>query len=155
FCLFLFLLPLKGKAQDSLSTAQFQRELELLKTLREKDSLRIEMLTAELKMLLSLRIQDQQNKPVEDSLYQAELQEIQLLREQNKGVPVVFYNDTLFSIYTSLGPYLPEERKQNIEEKLQKLYKKPFFFQDSIVVKNSNGFMNISYQNEIINGVSA
>jgi small-conductance mechanosensitive channel len=155
FCLFLVVFPLWVKAQDSLSTTRFQKELELLKKLREKDSLRIDMLTNELKMLLSIRLQEQQNKPLEDSVYQTQIKEIQLLREQTSGVPVVFYNDTIFSIYTSLGPYLPEERKQNIEGKLVKLYKKPFFFQDSIVLKNANGFINISYQNEIINGVSA
>lgn len=154
FCFFLVFLSFRGWAQDNLSVTQLHQELEQIKKLRERDSLKIDLLTNELKILLSLRSTNPEAALKEDSVYQAQVKEIELLRGQNSGIPVVFYNDTLFSIYTSLGPYLPEERKQNIEEKLLKIYKKPFFFQDSVVIKNSNGFVNIAYQNEIINGVS-
>lgn len=154
FCFFLVFLSFRGWAQDNLSVTQLHQELEQIKKLRERDSLKIDLLTNELKILLSLRSTNPEAALKEDSVYQAQVKEIELLRGQNSGIPVVFYNDTLFSIYTSLGPYLPEERKQNIEEKLLKIYKRPFFFQDSVVIKNSNGFVNIAYQNEIINGVS-
>ena len=41
------------------------------------------------------------------------------LRSKNPGFPVVFHDDTLFYIYSKLGPYTPSIRAHNIYNKLQ------------------------------------
>lgn len=67
---------------------------------------------------------------------------------------MVFYGDTLYSVYSSLGPYDVKTRVQHLEEKLYSLYQKPFFFPDSLKIKYSNGFFNIVYQDEVISGIT-
>ncbi len=43
------------------------------------------------------------------------------MRASTIGVPVVFYQDTLFLIYSKLGPFSPTERALRIAEKLEKI----------------------------------
>lgn len=159
YVLLLVLFSFEGlfaQATDSISLDGIKKELQLVKALREKDSLKIELLTQELKRQLFLEESLSEKKDSKaDSLFLKQKEEIEKLREKINGTPVVFYGDTLFSIYTSLGPYDAKMRARNLEDKLSSLYKRPFFFSDSLVVKHSSGFLNITYQDEIISGVTA
>lgn len=140
---------------DSTAVAQMRKELELVKTLRQKDSIKIVLLLEEFRNLMQAEkalVTDSDSKT--DSVLLKQKEEIEKLRGSIKGVPVVFYADTLFSVHTSLGPYNAELRVKNIHEKLNQLYHKPFFFSDSLKVKNTNGFLNINYQDEIITGIT-
>lgn len=140
--------------QDSTTINQIREELELIKILRGKDSLKMALLTQELKklMLAEETLTSYQNKP--DSILSRQKAEIEQLRQKTKGVPIAFYGDTLFTIYSSLGPYDAQTRARNIEEKLDLLYKKPFFFSDSLKTSSLNGFYNIVYQDEIITAIT-
>lgn len=111
------------------------------------------LLTQELKRAMFIDNSASENAQT-DSLLLKQKQEIENLRKGINGIPVVFYGDTLFKIYTSLGPYDAQARAGNLEEKLQLLYKKPFFFADSIKIKSSNGFLNITYQEENLSGIT-
>src|SRR5690606_15007701 len=156
-CLFLGSQNLLSQEnRDEVSIEQIQKELEMLKTLREKDSLKMILLTQELKSIMLLRQPHLPEKIEEkvDSLFLKQKAEVERLRQNIEGVPVVFYGDTLFSIYSSLGPYDAITRVDKLEESLKTLYQKPFFFPDSLLVKDSNGFLNITYQKEIISGIT-
>lgn len=137
---------------DSITLSQVKTELELLKALREKDSLKMTLLTQELKRVMLTNTAPQNSKT--DSLLLIQKREIESLRKGINGVPVIFQEDTLFKIYTSLGSYTPQARANNLTEKLQALYKKPFFFSDSLKINTNNGQVYIIYQQEIINEVS-
>lgn len=134
-------------AQDSITAIQIKKELQEVKSLREKDSVKMALLLHKIEML---------DNPTEktDSLYLKQKEEIDRLREKVQGVPVVFYGDTLYSIYSSLGPYDVNTRARHLEEKIRSLYQKPFFFADSLQVKHSGGFLNIVYQDEVISGIT-
>jgi len=155
WCIFSFTTIFGQSSKDSTIIRQIREELKMVKALREKDSLKMALLTEELKKLMFVEqtLTTNQNKP--DSILLQQKAEIEQLRQKIKGFPVVFYGDTLFSVFTSLGPYDAQTRVSNIENKLHLLYKKPFFFPDSLKVSSVNGFYNIIYQEEIITAVTA
>lgn len=45
---------------------------------------------------------------------------------QPTGAPVIFADETLFTIYDKLGPFTPQERAQAVAERLARLAKDPF-----------------------------
>ena len=57
-------------------------------------------------------------KVLRDSINKAQ---IDSLRASTKGVPVVFYKDTLLFIYSKLGPFSATDRANRIKEKLEKI----------------------------------
>ena len=142
--------------QDEVSIVQIQQELKMLKALREKDSLKMALLTQELKNIMFLKEPNLPENIEEkvDSIFLKQKAEVERLRQNRQGVPVVFYGDTLFSIYSSLGPYDAYTRAEKLEESLKILYQKPFFFPDSVLVRDSNGFLNVTYQKEIVSGIT-
>ncbi len=140
---------LAQSSNDSTAIRQVKKELELLKALREKDSLKMALLTQELKRVMLAGDSGSEN-PKTDSLLLKQKKEIENLRKGIKGVPVVFQTDTLFKVYTSLGAYDAQTRANNLVEKLQLLYKKPFFFSDSLKVKSNHGLLSIIYQEETL-----
>lgn len=154
-CFFLITSSLSSQTlKDSVTINQIQDELRVIKQLREKDSLKMALLTKELTMLLKdLPVADSIDDKV-DSLFLRQKAEVERLRQNIEGVPVVFYGDTLFSIYSSLGPYDARTRVEKLQESLVLLYEMPFFFPDSITVRDSNGFLNITYQKDILSGIT-
>ncbi len=141
--------------KDTINHGMMQKELERVKALRYQDSIRLALLSEEIFQLkFNQQTQIDNNSVKKDSLLLLQKAEIDAIRSTTKGAPVVFFNDTLFRIYSSMGPYTAQMRAKNLEEKLDMLYQKPFFFPDSLTTKASNGFYNISYQNEIITGIT-
>lgn len=134
-------------AQDD-AAAQIKKELQEIKALREKDSIKMALLLHKIEMLDNPTAKT-------DSVYLKQKEEIDKIREKALGFPLIFYGDTLYSVYSSLGPYNVQARVQHLEEKLYSLYQKPFFFPDSLKVNHSNGFLNIVYQDEVISGITS
>ncbi len=140
------------QTKDSLLI--LQKRLNKVETYRIKDSLKIDLLTQELKGFITAQKTTVGNKIENDSLLLQQKKEIELLRTKTEGIPVVLFRDTLFLVYTSLGPYQADERVAAIQKKIQNLYERPFFYPDSVVVRSSYNLSSISYQNEIISGIS-
>ena len=111
---------LAQSSNDSISIRQVKKELKLLKALREKDSLKMALLTQELKRVMLAGDSASEN-PGTNSLLLKQKEEIENLRKGINGVSVVFLTDTLFKIYTSSGPYNAQARANNLEQKLQLL----------------------------------
>ena len=123
---------LVNNTQDSLLENQQLLGKELLSqgdSIRLHDSLQqVELLN----QIADLQANDQKKKEELqarlDSLTKArEIQnnkikaQVDSLRANTKGFPVIFYEDTLFYIYSKLGPFTPSDRARTITNKLEKL----------------------------------
>jgi hypothetical protein len=69
------------------------------------------------------------------------------------GYPVVF-NDTLFYLYSNLGPFSPAERAQAVVQRITALAQDPFFKTDSLQVSENELTSDIMYQDRIIMSVT-
>ncbi len=158
--LLLFWRPLSAQTDQDLSARDsavkaLERKLTEVNSLRIKDSLKIDLLMQELKLLMETRKSELSSAPAPvDSLLLRQKEEIQRLKAKTGGEPVVFYRDTLFYIYTSLGPYQVRERVADVEKKIRFLYEIPFFFPDSIQIKKTHHLITIQYQDQTISGIS-
>ena len=139
---------------DSLCQQDIKRELEAIKLIRLKDSIKIAILMNEIKELVHTN-QSPTPTNTSDSLATIEKkQEIESLREKIRGKPIVFQKDTLFYLYTSHGPYDIDTRVKYIEDKIQTLYDDPFFTPDSIQLKPLGEYLNIMYKKNSIVGIT-
>lgn len=152
--LILFFCFGQALAQSGDSTYIIQREITTLKALREKDSIKIALLLSEIQALIRSGNSSDKEKSFVDSTFLKEKEEINQLRQKTKGVPVMFQNDTVYFLYASYAPYSIETRKRYVEEKIEALYRNPFFNADSIKVKKTGDYLNIVYENDIISGVT-
>lgn len=126
------------------------------------DSIRIALLQEEWQSVKNPKLSEQQayldriaEVRVQDSLRLSSQKEaIRLLREKTKAAPVKLYADTLFSIYTSLGPFSPERRVQDAENKIHALYKQADFIPDSLTINKQQGLINITYGGEVITSIN-
>lgn len=140
---------------DSLSQQDIKRELEAIKLIRLKDSIKVAILMNEIKELVHTTTQSPTPTNTSDSLATIEKkQEIESLREKIRGKPIVFQKDTLFYLYTSYGPYDIDTRVKYIEDKIQTLYDDPFFTPDSIQLKPLGEYLNIMYKKNSIAGIT-
>ena len=74
---------------------------------------------------------------------------------KNKNIAyVIFEYDTLFPIYSNLGPYAPKERASAVINKLELLAKSESFDADSFNLANINGLTIINYSHHMIIGIS-
>nr|WP_314800845.1 mechanosensitive ion channel domain-containing protein [uncultured Capnocytophaga sp.] len=138
--------------QDSL-LQELQRQVKELKIQRSQDSLKVNVLSQELQSLLLLdtrRIETEK-----DSLYKAQRQEeIKRIYSKANGAPIRLENDTIYTIYTTLGLYSPLERAEYTEKKLRKLVELPIFRKDSLKIDSNNNLLMITYQGEWVQAVS-
>ena len=141
-----------GQAQDSLLQV-LQQQIRELRIQRSQDSLKVNVLSEELQSLLLLdtgRVETEK-----DSIYKAQRQEeIKRIYSKANGAPLVLENDTLYTVYASLGLYSPLERTEYTLKKLRKLVELPIFKQDSLKVKSQNNLLMITYQGEWIQAIS-
>ena len=104
--------------QDSL-LQELQRQVKELKIQRSQDSLKVNVLSQELQSLLLLDTRHIETE--KDSLYKAQRQEeIKRIYSKANGAPIRLENDTIYTIYTTLGLYSPLERAEYTEKKLRK-----------------------------------
>ncbi|MCX6640889.1 MAG: mechanosensitive ion channel [bacterium] len=70
-----------------------------------------------------------------------------------QGVPVIFTGDTLFSIYSSIGPFDPSLRSLSVMQRLNSILKSPLN-PDSIRTVNLEGYSNIVLGTQVIMSVT-
>jgi len=118
--------------QDSLVAAQQAQSSDLL---RQADSIRIADSIAQADLLR--QIQDLRQSDAQrtlqlqlrlDSLQQVQMaraarvrRQVDSLRANTPGVPVIIFGDTVFNIYTRLGPFTPVVRAQTIVNNIEQL----------------------------------
>ncbi|MBZ0201401.1 MAG: mechanosensitive ion channel [Ignavibacteria bacterium] len=149
------------KVIDSLKNDELSKSTQILKSvdsIRTADSLRMQQLNSqidELKTTDNLKKDELQKELTRlrtaDSLKKIErLKRIDSLRSITKGFPVVSFNDTLFVIYSKLGPFSPKDRAETIQNKVKKLYDNPDFNGDSLSVFDGEQSSDIMYEDMII-----
>jgi len=128
------------KRIDSLVKVQLQRELTTVSGNLKR--------TAELEARL-------RKIAVSDSLRTiAQMGKLKELRKKTVGYPVSLNKDTLFFIFTRSGSFNAKERAKSNSLKIEKLYKDPFYKQDSLVLAENEGNFDIIYNNtEVIMSV--
>lgn len=67
---------------------------------------------------------------------------------------VVFEEDTLFTLSSSIGPFTPQERADALSNRLQKLAKELTFIEDSFAVYNIKGHSLINYKKTVLLSIS-
>lgn len=130
--------------------------------LRIKDSIRTQLLKNELNSIVNpqgnelewyktelLKIKQ------EDSVHLSNQKaEIEKLRENAKPYPVKLFNDTIFNVYSGLGPFSAKERALSAQNEIQELYAKKLYFKDSLQLITTQNYINIVYQGSIITSIS-
>ena len=93
---------------------------------------------------------------ISDSLRSiAQASEINKLKANAVGYPVVLNRDTLFIVYTRTGSFNAGERAAAISKKISSLYQDAFYSPDSLRIKSSIDNFDIVYRNrEVIMTVS-
>ena len=139
---------------DSTYT-KIQNELKEVRNLRIKDSLRIDILTKEIKNILNSNIETESNKSTVDSTeIKKKLAEIDRIKAITEGAPIVLNNDTLFKIYARVGQYSAFDRAGSAQKKIEALYDAPLFFKDSLKIENNFNNEIITYNGKIIIGIN-
>lgn len=69
---------------------------------------------------------------------------------QKEGFPIVLENDTLFFLFSGIGPFTAEKRANEISSQLNKIAEADTFIVDSIRVLFRNGDAFIQYRSSII-----
>ncbi len=122
---------------DSVRKALLEEELKSLKT---TDNLKKEELLAELEKIKA----DEQEKLAR------QMARIDSLKQVVKGYPVSPFYDTVFYVYTSLGPFSAAMRAANIEIKIQEMEDDILFHEDSISVFKSGQTTDLLYRGSIV-----
>ncbi len=134
---------------------KIQNELKEVRNLRTKDSLRIDILTKEIKNMLNSNIDLESKKNTVDSTeIKKKLAEIDRIKAITDGAPIVLNNDTLFKIYSRVGQYSAFDRASSAQKKIEALYDAPFFYKDSLKIENNFNTEIITYDGKIIIGVN-
>ena len=165
-------LALVLKAQDSTSHAaepgKYQ-ELEKTSIILDRadslilaDSLEKERLTRQIEELRStdkrrvteLRARLDSMKMASEQREARIRKQVDSLRVHVTGVPVVFNGDTLFRIYSKLGPYKPSERAASIQAKINRLADTYSYSADSLHVEHGEESSDLFYGGIILLSVT-
>jgi len=127
--------------RDSLERAALEAELASLKTtdnLKKADlQKRIDAIAAE----TALRLQQKR-------------QRIDSLKKIVKGFPVAPFGDTLFLVYTRVGPFSAHARAQSIDAKVNKIEEDVFYKSDSLQVIAAEESVDLMYGDMIVLSVT-
>jgi small-conductance mechanosensitive channel len=149
FCLNLSLIAQvdssQNALQDSLLAVQQKESKSLLRqadSIQAADSIAEATLKANIAALQSSEAKEKVALQAQlDSLQKAKSlrenrirKQVDSLRANTAGMPVVLFGDTLFYIYTKLGPFSPSDRAQNIVNKLEMLVEENLYREDLMQV---------------------
>lgn len=126
---------------DSLKKIELQDQLSLVK---ENEKFKREKL---LKELEKVELKETESKAKSRA-------KIEVMKQTEKGYPVILLQDTLFTIYTKVGALKAKDRAGTISEKIYKLYEDDFFQPDSLKFVNWENSLDIKYQEMILMSIN-
>lgn len=129
------------RKQDSLARVDLMRRIQLLQESGQVNQATLREQIREIELRDSIRNAEQKNR-------------ILKLKENNKGYVVAPNGDSLFTIYTKLGPVMAMDRAANVTEKIELLVRDDYFFPDSLYVESHEGTVDLMYQNLIVTSIS-
>ena len=147
--------------QDSLLTLRSQ-QIQQITALRIADSVRraeleeqIRSLHATDKLKKDELLQELSLLQKKDSVQLAQQkQKIDSLRNFVKGVPVIFFQDTIMVIYNRQGSFSARERAEAVAVRLNKLARDYSFQPDSITIIASGNTTDLAFNELVIIGIS-
>lgn len=125
------------RRMDSIKQLNLLDELAKLKT---TDNLKKAELLAEIELL----------KNANQQYIAEQRKQIDSLRAISTGYPVNILRDTLFNIYTKLGPFSPEKRAKNTIEQLNQLIEERNFVADSLRLFPNDDSVDLLYNDKIL-----
>lgn len=147
-------------AQTSNDSIKLATEINRLKTLRAKDSVKMDLLVNEIRNLITITENQRKEEKIRFTQMQDSLRFVKRLEQNERyqtkanGIPVVLYSDTLFYIYNDIASFTAAERAEHDLKAIKSLYKMPSFNADSLKVKSDGDIINIVYDKKIITSVS-
>jgi small-conductance mechanosensitive channel len=128
---------------DSIHMADSINQIVLLKQMQDLKSYEKSKRRALEKELETLKQKDSLRKT-------ALLLEVETLKKQAIGYPVIVHKDTLFSVFTKIGPISAKERAEIIKSRLLELYQTYLLNTDSLSITNSGQAIEIYFRDKII-----
>jgi len=128
---------------DSIKRADSLQQVQLLKQiadLRANDKRKRAQLEARLDSL-------KKNQEQRELLVK---KQVDSLRANTVGVPVVFYGDTIFNIYSKIGPFSPSDRAESIVQKLEILVGESLYDPEKLIVFEGTESHDIMHEDLII-----
>ena len=129
------------RKQDSIARADLMRRIQLLQENEKVTEVSLREQIREIEKRDSAR-NAQQRKKILD------------VRTTTPGYQVIPFRDSLFTIYTKLGPVKAEDRASNVSEKIEILVRDDYFFPDSLITQEHDGTVDVTYHNLIVTSVS-
>ncbi|MEM0940563.1 MAG: mechanosensitive ion channel family protein [Bacteroidota bacterium] len=129
------------RKQDSFARVDLMKRMQQLQENDKMTQASLKNQIKEIERMDSLRNIEQRNR-------------ILKLRSTTNGHLVAPFKDSLFYIYTKLGPVKAEDRAANVQEKIEILIRDDFFLKDSLIVEEHEGTVDIMYQNLIVTSIS-
>lgn len=135
---------------------QLEVQLKESELQRVRDSFRNAILILELQNAKGIKddkeIKSQINKIKEEDSLQIVAQKtaIQELKKTTKGSPVMLFNDTIFTVFASMGSFGPNQRANEAQQRILALFKDTDYSPDSLTYNEVYGLTNIIYNKEII-----
>ncbi len=137
----LFVQNNQKRKQDSLARIDLMKRIQLLQESGKLNQASLKEQIREIEKKDSIRDADQKNR-------------IRKLKSTNKGFVVSPNGDSLFTIYTKLGPIVPYNRAENVTNKIELLVRDDFFYEDSLFLEEDEGSIDIMYRNLIVTSVT-
>ncbi|MFD2784107.1 mechanosensitive ion channel family protein [Hymenobacter rubripertinctus] len=160
-------LPGPATPKDSARSQGLVTDTETLRridSLRRANSGRLEQIQTELLTLKNSSTDKRRERDLiteimalrqVDSLRQARARQyIDSLKQYAKGFPVAPHGDTLFYVYTKLGPFSPRERAQLTEDKIKRLQEGVFFSPDSLLIYPSEQTTDLMYGQQVLQSIN-
>lgn len=129
------------RVADSLIRLELKQQIE---GLRANDKKKKAELQARLDSLQQIQIE-------EDKRIKAQVDSI---RATTVGVPVIIYDDTLFYIYSKLGPYTPSDRAKAIKQKLEFLVDENIYDEKLLKIQKGVESDDVMHGDVIILGIT-
>lgn len=162
----------KGQ-QDSSETAQQDsllaiQQLQSKNLIRQADSIQLADSLAEARLkanIMALEAGEANQKASLqaklDSLQRAKenrqnriQKQVDSLRASTPGMPVVLFEDTVFYIYSKLGPFSPSDRAQNIVNKLEMLVEENLYSPEKLLVFGGEESHDVMHEDIIVYSVT-
>lgn len=157
FCfLFAFIYQYSLLGQNDVKEhdqTKLSNELKEIKNLRVRDSLKLESLQQAIQELILLQkkeFQTQYKQSADSIRIKNQLSEIDKIKSNTQGAPVLLDNDTLFTIYANLAAYSNVERAKTASQRIKTLFEDPTFSSDSLTIGNMFDVKTINYKSNVI-----
>lgn len=128
---------------DSLRRVDSLRQIEILDQLSQlqtTDNLKKVELLAEIEQL---RNAERQSREIQK-------QQIDSLRAISSGFPVILYQDTLFRIYSKLGPFSPQLRAEYTVQQIEEIIHEREYQPELLLLVNTENAQDLVYGNAVL-----